>query len=56
MSEDKSLLADVVLNLLIRHSGIHVVGPSMMKVEHPHSNVRAIVHSRFSDQENSVDG
>jgi aryl-alcohol dehydrogenase-like predicted oxidoreductase len=45
------LLADVVLNTILRNSGIHVVIPAMMKSEHIRMNIRAVRESRFSDGE-----
>lgn len=48
---DDGVMADVVLNLILRKSGIHVVLPAMMRPEHIRSNVQAVEHSRFSDDE-----
>jgi aryl-alcohol dehydrogenase-like predicted oxidoreductase len=45
------LLADVVFNTILRGTGIDVIVPAMMKIEHLHTNVRAIEESRFNDQE-----
>jgi aryl-alcohol dehydrogenase-like predicted oxidoreductase len=45
------LLADVVLNLVTRKTGIHVVVSSMMQAGHVRNNAAAITHSRFSEDE-----
>ncbi|HEV2710945.1 MAG TPA: aldo/keto reductase [Edaphobacter sp.] len=45
------LLADVVFNTILRGTGIDVIVPAMMKIEHLHTNVRAIEESRFNDLE-----
>ncbi|WP_263358062.1 aldo/keto reductase [Acidicapsa ligni] len=50
-SGEDSLLADVVLNTILRDTGIHIVIPAMMKLEHIRLNVRAISNSRFTSQE-----
>lgn len=48
--EDR-ILADVVLNVILRDTGIHIVVPAMMRVEHILANVRAVEQSRFDSQE-----
>ena len=45
---DDALLADAVFSCILRGTGIHIVIPAMMKVEHVRTNVRAAAHSRFS--------
>jgi aryl-alcohol dehydrogenase-like predicted oxidoreductase len=45
------LLADVVFNMILRGTGIDVIVPAMMKIEHLHTNARAIEESRFNDLE-----
>lgn len=45
---DDSVLADVVLNVILQGTGIHVVIPAMMKAEHLRKNVAAIAASCFS--------
>lgn len=50
-SKDETLLGDVVLNSILRDTGIHVVIPAMMRVEHIRANVRAVTNSRFNSQE-----
>jgi aryl-alcohol dehydrogenase-like predicted oxidoreductase len=50
-SGEDSLLADVVLNTILRDTGIHIVIPAMMKLEHIRLNVRAVSNSRFSSAE-----
>ncbi len=46
-----SVFADVVLNVILRDSGVHVVVPAMMRVEHIRANVRAVARSRFDSRE-----
>jgi aryl-alcohol dehydrogenase-like predicted oxidoreductase len=48
--EDQTL-AEIVLDCILRNTGIHVVIPSMMRVEHVRANARAVSHSRFTDAE-----
>jgi aryl-alcohol dehydrogenase-like predicted oxidoreductase len=48
---DASLLPDVVLNVILRGTGIHVVIPAMMKLEHIRANIRALTNSRFDSAE-----
>jgi aryl-alcohol dehydrogenase-like predicted oxidoreductase len=43
--------ADLVLNTILRDTGIHVVIPAMMRVEHIRANVQAIAQSRFNSAE-----
>lgn len=50
-SADDGLLADVVLNVILRDTGIHVVIPAMMKPHHIQLNVEAVTHSRFTPEE-----
>ncbi len=50
-AKDETLLGDVVLNSILRDTGIHVVIPAMMRVEHIRANVRAVTNSRFSSEE-----
>ena len=50
-SVDDTVLADVVLNTILRDTGIHVAIPAMMRVEHIRANVRAVTESRFDTQE-----
>lgn len=45
------VFADVVLNVVLRDSGIHVVIPAMMRLEHIRANVQAVANSRFTSQE-----
>lgn len=51
---DDTLLADIVFNLILRDTGIHVVIPAMMRVEHIRANVQAVAQSRFSAPEIAV--
>lgn len=48
---DDAILADVVLNLILQGTGIHVVIPAMMKLTHLRQNVTAIANSRFEPGE-----
>jgi aryl-alcohol dehydrogenase-like predicted oxidoreductase len=45
------ILADAVLNVIVKGTGIHVVVPAMMKPGHVESNVDAVTRSRFSAEE-----
>ncbi len=48
---DDEVLADVVLNMIARDTGIRVVVPSMLRVDHVRANVAAMESSRFSAEE-----
>jgi len=48
---DDSSLADAVLNMITRDTGIQVVVPSMLRLDHLRANVAAIEHSRFSSED-----
>jgi aryl-alcohol dehydrogenase-like predicted oxidoreductase len=48
---DDATLADAVLNVITRDTGVQVVVPSMLRVDHVRANVAAIEHSRFSSEE-----
>ena len=48
---NNAVFADVVLNVILRDSGVHVVIPAMMRVEHIRTNVQAVVRSRFDSRE-----
>ena len=48
---DNAVLADVVLNAITDDTGIQVVIPSMMRLDHLRANVAAIEHSRFNSEE-----
>jgi D-threo-aldose 1-dehydrogenase len=48
---DDALLADLVLNTITSSTGIKVVVPSMLRLEHLQANVAAIEHSRFTAEE-----
>jgi aryl-alcohol dehydrogenase-like predicted oxidoreductase len=45
------VFADIVLNVILRNSGIHVVIPAMMRPEHIRANVQAVANSRFDAQQ-----
>jgi aryl-alcohol dehydrogenase-like predicted oxidoreductase len=45
------VLADVVFSSILSGTGIHVVIPAMMRVEHVKANVRAVSESRFTIDE-----
>jgi aryl-alcohol dehydrogenase-like predicted oxidoreductase len=48
---DDSIFADVVLNVLLRDTKIHVAIPAMMRVEHIRASVSAVSNSRFESTE-----
>jgi aryl-alcohol dehydrogenase-like predicted oxidoreductase len=50
-SVDDAVLADIVLNAITRDTGVQVVVPSMLRLDHLRANVAAIEHSRFSSEE-----
>ena len=48
---EHQVLADVVLNSILRDTGIHIVIPAMMQVKHIRANVQAVSNSRFTTNE-----
>jgi aryl-alcohol dehydrogenase-like predicted oxidoreductase len=48
---DDQALAEIVFDCILRNTGIHVVIPSMMRVDHVRANVRAASRSRFAADE-----
>ena len=48
---DNTLLAQVVLNLAMNGTGIHVVVPAMIKLDHLRTNVEAISSPLFTSQQ-----
>jgi aryl-alcohol dehydrogenase-like predicted oxidoreductase len=48
---DDATLADVVLNAITHDMGVHIVVPSMLRLDHLRANVAAIERSRFSSEE-----
>jgi aryl-alcohol dehydrogenase-like predicted oxidoreductase len=48
---DDVVLADLVLNMITSGTGIKVVVPSMLRLEHLQANVAAVEHSRFTAEE-----
>lgn len=48
---DDTVLADVVLNLILQSTGIHVVVPAMIRPVHLRTNVSVIDRSRFTADE-----
>ncbi len=50
-SLDNDIMADIVLNVILRNTGIHVVIPAMMNPKHIHANIRAVTASRFTSAE-----
>jgi aryl-alcohol dehydrogenase-like predicted oxidoreductase len=48
---DDAALADVVLNAITRDTGVQVVVPSMLRLDHLRANIAAIEHSRFSSED-----
>lgn len=45
---DDAVLADVALNLITQDTGVQIVVPSMLRLDHLRANIAAIEHSRFS--------
>jgi len=45
---DDQALAEIVFDCILRDTSIHLVIPSMMRVDHVRVNVRAVTHSRFT--------
>jgi aryl-alcohol dehydrogenase-like predicted oxidoreductase len=50
-SKDEGIFAEIILNLVLAGTGVHVVLPSMMDVNHVRANVRAISNCRFTGEE-----
>ena len=48
---DDVTLADVVLNAITRDTGVHIVVPSMLRLDHLRANLAAIERSRFNSEE-----
>jgi aryl-alcohol dehydrogenase-like predicted oxidoreductase len=48
---DLQLYPELVLNCILRGTGLAAVIPAMMQLRHLHSNVRAVQHCRFSPGE-----
>jgi aryl-alcohol dehydrogenase-like predicted oxidoreductase len=48
---DDASLADVVLNAITRDTGVGVVVPSMLRLDHLRANVAAMKNSRFHAEE-----
>jgi len=48
---DDEVLAELVLNLVLNDTGVHIVVPSMMKLSHLQANIRGISSCRFTTQE-----
>jgi aryl-alcohol dehydrogenase-like predicted oxidoreductase len=48
---DGEVLPEVILNLILTDTGIQVVVPSMMKMDHLRANVNAVSKCRFTAQE-----
>jgi aryl-alcohol dehydrogenase-like predicted oxidoreductase len=48
---DDAALADVVLNTITRDTGVHIVVPSMLRLDHLRANLTAMERSRFSSEE-----
>lgn len=51
LEPDAGLMPEIVLNMILRGTGVHAVIPAMMKPEHLAANVRAVEQCRFSDTE-----
>jgi aryl-alcohol dehydrogenase-like predicted oxidoreductase len=52
--DDPQTLPELVLNCVLRGTGISAVVPAMMQVRHIQSNVRALAHCRFTIDELTV--
>jgi aryl-alcohol dehydrogenase-like predicted oxidoreductase len=50
-SIDDAILADAVLNTITHDTGIQVVVPSMLQLDHLRANIAAIEHSRFTPED-----
>jgi aryl-alcohol dehydrogenase-like predicted oxidoreductase len=50
-SVNDSVVADIVLNVITRNTGIHVVIPAMIRPDHVRENSIAVSQSRFSPSE-----
>ena len=48
---DDAVLADVVLNTITRDTGVQMVVPSMLRLDHLRVNIAAMERSRFSSDE-----
>lgn len=51
LTPDAWLMPELVLNVVLRGTGVHAVIPAMMKPEHLAANVRAVEQCRFSEIE-----
>lgn len=51
LTPDAGLMAEVVLNAVLRGTGVHAAIPAMMQPAHLTANVRAVEQCRFSDEE-----
>ena len=51
LQPDEQLIAEIVLNLILRGTGVHAVIPAMMQLDHLRGNVRAVEQCRFTDEE-----
>lgn len=51
MTLDPQLMPEVVLNMILRDTGVHAVIPAMMDARHIAANTRAVNHCRFSSEE-----
>jgi len=49
--QDKRVLPELVLNCILDGTGVSVVVPAMMRLEHLRSNVQAVANCRFSSAE-----
>jgi aryl-alcohol dehydrogenase-like predicted oxidoreductase len=48
---DEQLMSELVLNMILRDTGVHAVIPAMMNPHHLAGNVRAVEKCRFSSEE-----
>lgn len=54
MTLDAQLMPELVLNMILRDTGVHAVIPAMMDTRHLGENIRALTHCRFSTEELAV--
>jgi aryl-alcohol dehydrogenase-like predicted oxidoreductase len=50
-SSGDGVLSDVILNLILSKTGIHIALPSMMKQSHLKANIHSVTNSRFTAEE-----
>jgi aryl-alcohol dehydrogenase-like predicted oxidoreductase len=48
---DTRLMPEILLNIILRNTGVHAVVPSMMRPANLRLNLQAVEHCRFTDEE-----